>query len=135
MLFTKCILGEREITDGIRISVMSRHTLNDGKTIDHRIDGQFDEHQWALGPNGKLIGNYYKPPEHPERIDWDEFEKGYVAWIRRSDRIPLVRLLAFRASQSDLTIMCIEETPERCHRRLLAEECLRYEPGLTLVHH
>ncbi len=37
MLYTKSILKEKVPSDGIRISVMSRHTLNDGITQDNRI--------------------------------------------------------------------------------------------------
>jgi len=37
MLKSKCILAEKNIDDGQRISIMSRHTLNDGKTPDERI--------------------------------------------------------------------------------------------------
>jgi len=36
-LSTGCILSPRQESDGTRISVMSRHTLNDGKTSDERI--------------------------------------------------------------------------------------------------
>lgn len=37
MLKTACILSERTEEQGVRISVMSRHTLEDGKTPDKRI--------------------------------------------------------------------------------------------------
>ena len=40
-LFTKCILKEKENNDGLRISVMSRHTQNDGVKLDKRITSSF----------------------------------------------------------------------------------------------
>lgn len=67
ILRTSCILIPRSPIDGIRISVMSRHTLNDGKTPDHRLMGMFDEHRPELGPAPKLIGDYYRG------LSWAEF--------------------------------------------------------------
>ena len=44
MLYTKSIIKQKSLEDGCRISVMSRHTLNDGITIDSRIlPDSFDE--------------------------------------------------------------------------------------------
>lgn len=129
-LFTKSILKEREPFDGLRISVMSRHTLNDGITPDERITyDSFDEHYVALAPRSRLIGDYYK-----RGLSWDEFESRYLAQIRESDAIPIVRRLAERALNENVTLLCIEETAERCHRRLLAEECKRVEPELLIEH-
>lgn len=49
MLKSKCILSPIDDKDGIRISIMSRHTLQDGKTNDIRIIKQiFDEHRPEL---------------------------------------------------------------------------------------
>jgi len=65
MLYTKCILSEREISDGIRISVMSRHTLNDGKTPDTRITkDKYDEWIKFLAPKSKLVRDYHKKIFH-----------------------------------------------------------------------
>ena len=49
MLKSKCILSSKKPEDGTRISIMSRHTLNDGKTPDERItEDSFDIHQPEL---------------------------------------------------------------------------------------
>lgn len=55
MLFTKSILKQKEKGDGIRISVMSRHTLNDGIILDDRIaKHSYDEHLQILSsPNNR----------------------------------------------------------------------------------
>jgi len=58
-LFTKCIFKEPELSDGLRISIMSRHTLDDGKTPDERITSDKFNHHWTIfAPPLKLIGSY-----------------------------------------------------------------------------
>jgi len=130
-LFTKCILHDRQPEDGIRISVMSRHKLSDGKTNDERItQDKFDEHIQEFGPPPKLIGDYYK-----RGLSWEQFEQRYLKHIRSSAISSKVRTLAGRSLSEDITILCIEDNPQYCHRRLLAEECVRLFPNLIIEHH
>ena len=71
MIRTRCILAPKELTDGVRISVMSRHTLNDGVTPDLRITRKlYDIHLPLLAPNPRLIGDYYK-----RDLPWEDFEE------------------------------------------------------------
>jgi len=129
-LFTKCILRERNPEDGTRISVMSRHTLPDGKTPDRRIKKEnLDGHLSQLGPSPKLIGDYYK-----RGLSWEEFKERYLEEIRCESKLSIVKTLALMANLSDITILCIEESHEKCHRKLLAEECRKYVPSLTIEH-
>lgn len=61
MLKTKCILAPESENDGLRISIMSRHTLEDGKTPDSRITpNHFDLHLPILAPHPKDVGAYYR---------------------------------------------------------------------------
>lgn len=128
MLFTGCILNTQKIKDRTNISVMSRHTLNDGKTPDLRIN-VFDIHIPELGPSPKLIGSYYR-----KKIDWKIFSCEYVKELRTIRKYRIVKFLAHSAMYQDIVILCIEEKPDFCHRRLLANECLIYEPGLLVEH-
>jgi uncharacterized protein YeaO (DUF488 family) len=126
MLSTKCILHRPEPSDGKRISVMSRHTLNDGKTPHPDIrDGSYDEWLVELAPPAKLVGDYYR-----RGLDWKIFEERYIDYLRGKVE-KAVRILASRALLENLTLLCIEEAPEKCHRRLIAEECVRCEPGIV----
>lgn len=128
MLKTKCILVPKEVGDGLRISVMSRHTENDGITPHPGITPlTFDDWQKELAPPKKLVGSYYKGA-----VSWQEFEVQYLRFLRDYPQFQLVRELARRAMVRDITLLCIEETPEMCHRRLLAEECKKYESGFDL---
>jgi len=130
MLYTKCIITEPEKSDGTRISVMSRHTLNDGITPDPRITlDKYNEWLREVAPPSKLIGGYYK-----RNLKWDDFEPKYLQYLRSPEISPKVKELAERAMNSDITLLCIEATAKYCHRRLLAEECQFYETELRVEH-
>jgi uncharacterized protein YeaO (DUF488 family) len=127
MLFTKCILSESSIDDGLRISVMSRHTLNDGVTPDSRIK-VCHFHIPKLGPSPRLIGAYYR-----DEIDWCVFEKKYLIQIRsKLEIISKIKFFAEYALGHTVTFLCVEEKPDFCHRRLLAQECKRFKPNLQV---
>jgi len=75
MLYTGCILNDNSV--GTRISVMSRHTLNDGKTPDERItESSYDEWMPELAPSARLIGGYYGG-----QVSWDTFPDMYLGEI------------------------------------------------------
>lgn len=129
-LYTRCILSEREVKDGTRISVMSRHTLQDGYTPDNRITAsKYDLHLPQFGPHPKLIGDYYK-----RALPWDEFEIRYLQQLQTKDISQLITNIATRALNENITFLCIEPTADFCHRRLLAQECLKKVPSLSLEH-
>jgi len=131
MIHTKCILHAKEPKDGIRLSVMSRHTLNDGITPHPDIKPRMF-HAWmkSLAPSDKLVGDYYK-----RHLSFPEFEARYLEHLRKPEIADKVKRLAKLALDKDFTLMCIEASPENCHRRLLAEEMQRYEPNLKVEHH
>ena len=129
-LYTKCIFCPKESTDGIRLSVMSRHTLNDGRTIDPRITLElYDEWQTILAPSPKLVGAYYR-----KEVPWEVFEKKYLEYLRTVRLQGEVEIIARRAFETDITLLCVEETPQYCHRRLLAQECQWHLPALEVLH-
>lgn len=128
MLRTKSILAPHSDYDGLRVSVMSRHTLNDGKTPHPDINSSsFIVHFKSLAPPPKLVGAYYK-----NLISWHSFEKLYISYLRTPEVEPTVKILAKHSLDHDVTILCIEDDPLYCHRRLLANECRTYYPSLKL---
>lgn len=130
-LYTKCILKKKEGGDGVRISVMSRHTKNDGVTPDTRIvNDSFDKHYPELAPSPKLLGDYYK-----RNLSWEAFEARFKKQLQEAPTQALLKEIAALAISNNVTLMCIEDTPEFCHRRLLLEECARLSPGLATRHH
>lgn len=115
-------------SDGLRISIMSRHTLNDGITPHPKITN-FDYDEWMgdLAPPLKLLGDYYK-----RGLPWKQFEQNYLKFIRQPDVRGKVQNLAKRSLCKDITLLCIEKTPKYCHRTILARECKKYQPSLAL---
>jgi uncharacterized protein YeaO (DUF488 family) len=134
MLYTKCILALKSPKDGTRISVMSRHKhqegIEDGIPSDKEITPEFyNEWTTRLAPPEKLVGDYYR-----RGLEWEMFERRYFHHLRFPEIAPRVRELAVRALREDITLLCVEEGATHCHRRLLAEECQRYEPDLKIEH-
>jgi uncharacterized protein YeaO (DUF488 family) len=127
MLKTKCILSKKEISDGFRISVMSKHTLNDGITPDVRIDrNSFDDWRVLYAPPLKLIGDYYK-----RNLSWEIFEEKYNLYL--NSIYNEIKNLVEIAIKEDVTLLCIEESPKRCHRKLLTEKCKLIYPDLEIL--
>lgn len=117
-IITKPITSERTEEDGVRLSVMSRHTRTDGITPDPEIiNSSFDEHIPKLGPPPELIGDYYK-----RGLSWNGFAEQYVAYLENTPE-QIDNLLCLLVIRSTITLLCIESKPEHCHRRLLAEHC------------
>jgi uncharacterized protein YeaO (DUF488 family) len=128
-LMTQCILAPREATDGLRISIMSRHTLNDGITPNPSIkETSYEQHFPELAPSLILLGDYYK-----RHLSWAAFERRFRAQMHTQEMRTALQTLALQALMEDITLLCIEDTPEHCHRRLVAEECKLLVPELTIV--
>lgn len=108
---------------------MSRHTLNDGQTPDKTLSADlYDRWLPILGPPAKLLGDYYK-----RGLPWAEFETGFNDYLSTDQVSLVVSDIALDALERNITLMCIEETPEQCHRRLVAERCKLIVPELVTV--
>lgn len=128
-LMTSSIRLSQNLSDFLRISVMSRHTLNDGKTPDPKITRKvFDVHIPELGPPPKLIGSYYRG-----EINWLDFKKSYEVYLQNKDIQLLLKRLIELSKRIDIVLLCVEETPDFCHRRLIAQECYRLDPSLNII--
>jgi uncharacterized protein YeaO (DUF488 family) len=128
MLKTKSFLSSEEDLDGLRISIMSRHTLNDGISPHPKINNS-SYNLWmpSLAPPVKLLGDYYK-----RGLPWEQFEHRYLEYIRQAKVQIEVQNLAERSLDSVITLLCIEKSPKHCHRRILAYACKKYQPSLVL---
>lgn len=127
MLRTRNIFTRREPKDGLRASVVSRHTKANGYTPDTRIHFDLIDEWWPwLGPPDELIVAYIR-----KQIDWPTYEERYIdyLWTERSEEVDtLVRL----ALSQNVTILCFEREPRHCHRRLLSEFCRALELELPV---
>ncbi len=115
-LYTKSINAKIEKKDGIRICVM--RYLRDYYKFDAWIP--------ALAPSKELLNSY-----HARKISWDEYVQGYNKVLQ--DSAEIVKILSKISNDIDITLLCWERMPEKCHRRLIVEECKKYNPRLKVV--
>jgi len=130
MLYTKSIYKPKLDSDGLRISVMSRHTLNDGISPDLKInESGYDLWLKILSPPDKLVGDYYK-----KGLSFEEYRKRYLVYLSEKNIGMEVEKLSKQALGQDITLLCVEESAEKCHRKILAEECQKYCSNLRIRH-
>ena len=77
-----------------------------------------------LAPTKELLKSY-----RSKEITWEEFEKKYKKQIEDSQAI----LGLNKSDFEDACLLCSEETAEKCHRRLLAEELAKIW-DLEIIH-
>ncbi len=117
-LYTKSIQAKSGKKDGIRICIMRRP---DFKTA------QFDIWMPVLAPSHQLLTDIHK-----KRIDKPEYNRRFHKEVIVG-QAKFIKLLADMALKQDVTILCWEETPEKCHRKLVAEECGRVNSKLSVT--
>ena len=131
MLRSKPIRSSRGPQDGLRVSVMSRHTLNDGVTPDHSIKpDMFDEWWPTLAPPARLIGDYRK-----RGLPWSEFEERFAAYLDSPVAGATLEVLVRLALAEDVTVLCTEPEPLQCHRRLIVGRAQLLHPDLRVDIH
>jgi uncharacterized protein (DUF488 family) len=77
-----------------------------------------------LAPTKELLKSY-----RSKEITWEEFEKSYKNQIKDTKAI----LGLNKSDFEDACLLCSEETADKCHRRLLAEELFKIW-DLEIVH-
>jgi len=129
-LRTKKMSAEPSDSDGLRICVMrdarayNRHLLSFQEKFKRPM---YDMHIKELAPPRELKDEFKQGT-----ISWEE----YIPWFRREvleKQRDLIMMYAERALNENITFLCTEDNPAHCHRRLLAEECKKYQPGLELA--
>jgi uncharacterized protein (DUF488 family) len=84
------------------------------------------EHVLELAPTDELLDQY-----HASR-DWDKFEVAFKGLL--DFRQPLPCLLSAADGHEVICLLCTEDRPDRCHRRLVAEYAARHNPSLIPNH-
>ena len=91
-----------------------------------RLNGAAYIHLPELAPSAEIRDAY----RHDH--DWDRYVPRFEA-LMDSRRIPdVLDRASFEESVSCL--LCSEPTPERCHRRLVAERLAQSWPGIEVIH-
>ncbi len=94
--------------------------------LTHLADGCGYLHLLELAPTKEILSDYRSDS------DWARYE-------RRFNKLMDERLIPKGLSRVDFEgmpscLLCSEATPERCHRRLVAERLASVWPGVEIIH-
>lgn len=104
--------------EGLRLGTVRRPPRGVRKEDYARLD-YYDLWLPDLAPSAELVKLALSPPFTPER--WKSFEKAYRREMRESSAGRFLALLAALSHQTDLSVGCYCENPERCHRSILRD--------------
>ena len=114
MIQTKRIYDPPSKDDGRRVLVMRLWPRGIKKN-------QIDEWYKELGTELTLIKAWKSG-----KIDWAEFKKKYLFYIRQEKCKSLIQELAKRGKKEMITLLCSCEDESHCHRSLLKSEIEKY---------
>lgn len=84
------------------------------------------EHIEDFAPTKDLLDRWHK-----QEVTWPEYEQIYLAMLKERDILRKHGIKAFNGA----CFLCSEETPEQCHRRLLAEYMQKHSTeDVRIVH-
>lgn len=79
-----------------------------------------------LAPSEEIFDNYR------QSNNWAEFERLYRRLM--DERRMVQRLIPSFFSEKPCCLLCSEHLPDKCHRRLLAEQIAREWPNVEIIH-
>jgi uncharacterized protein (DUF488 family) len=79
-----------------------------------------------LAPSDDILAAYRQDK------DWRSYERRFEALMDGRDA--LGRLDPAFFAHKACCLLCSEDTPEQCHRRLVAERMARHWPGVEIIH-
>jgi uncharacterized protein (DUF488 family) len=83
-------------------------------------------HVESLAPTDEILSEYRK--DH----NWGRYVERFEALMESRDVLHSLDRAMFE--EKACCLLCSEATPEKCHRRLVAERIARHWPGLEIVH-
>ena len=92
----------------------------------HRLIGCEYRHMPILAPEDESLAHYRKDR------NWSRYVESFEA-LMAARNVPRVLDRDFFAKTASC-LLCSEATPERCHRRLVAERIAREWPDVDVVH-
>lgn len=113
---TKSVQEPAESKDGVRICIM------------RRIKPEFVFDIWMppLSPSTELLKEY-----HDGKISWQQYEVRFQKEVLDTQE-KFLRILLSMASLTHITLLCWEETPQMCHRRLVVEALQKIDPHVKI---
>lgn len=87
------------------------------------------EHRLELAPPDTLLDRYRTDK------DWLAYERDFDQLVLQTPAAAhaMVELID-RSERETVALLCSEPTPDKCHRRLVAERMREQEPSLRLLH-
>lgn len=82
-------------------------------------------HEVKFAPTKELLDKYRK-----KEITWEDYTKEYLALIENRK---ITNDLAIEEIEG-CCLLCSEDKPDKCHRRLLAEYLKNHFPSLEIIH-
>ena len=82
-------------------------------------------HMLEYAPTKGLLDSYRK-----KTIDWKEYDIAYKKILKQREIIKDIDYSIF----NDACLLCSEETPQNCHRRLLAEYLTEHNKEIQIIH-
>ena len=82
-------------------------------------------HLPRLAPTGDMLDAYRK-----RQLNWAAYESRFLALMERR----LIQAAVPQDIISNACLLCSEDKPERCHRRLVAEYLQRHWGNVEIVH-
>lgn len=120
-LKTKSIRAKAEKEDGLRICIMG--TYNPSQHKDYK---KIDARWQSLSPSPQLLENF------KDGLSWPAYVEIFTEEVLGPQSL-MIQSLAQFALKQDVTILCYDDKPNKCHRRLIALACKMYEPDLEII--
>jgi len=89
------------------------------------IGGMGYEHNIDLAPTKDMLSEY-----RDKKMDWETYETEYLNLL---DRRNIAQKIAVESLHRHC-LLCSEHTPEKCHRRLLAEYLQAARKDVEIIH-
>jgi uncharacterized protein (DUF488 family) len=79
-----------------------------------------------LAPSEAILQDYRQDR------DWERYERRFEALMDERDILSHLETAFF--TEKACCLLCSEDTPDQCHRRLVAERLARHWPDVEIVH-
>lgn len=97
----------------------------DLKFFANKIGGMLYEHNIDLAPTKDLLANY-----RDKKITWSQYE---IEYLNLLDIRKIGKKIEIEKLHKNC-LLCSEHTPEKCHRRLLAEYLKQINTDVEIIH-
>lgn len=98
---------------------------SDLKFFASKIGGMSYEHNIDLAPTKDLLSNY-----RDKKITWSQYE---IEYLNLLDLRKIGKKIDIEKLHKNC-LLCSEHTPEKCHRRLLAEYLKHIKTDIEIIH-